>query len=295
MKVIEALKKKETLSFEFFPPKTEEQEKKLFEVIAQLKHFAPDYVAVTCGALGTTQEKTFFWIKTIKEKFDIEPVAHLTCVAANKESILLQVEEFIKIGVENILALRGDPPEGRDRFVPPLDGFHFAKDLAAFIKGVKPQICLGVAGYPEGHPESRNLREDVEYLKQKVEAGADYIVTQLFFDNNFYFDFVARCQKAGIKVPIIPGVIPITNYKVLSKITDICGAAIPDLLRSKLEKHKDDAKSVRQIGIEHAVAQCSELKSAGVPGLHFFVMNQAGPISEILKQLKSRRSSAKGG
>jgi methylenetetrahydrofolate reductase (NADPH) len=285
MKVIEALKKKKTLSFEFFPPKTKEQEEKLFSVISELKKFSPDYVSVTYGALGAARERTLFWVKEIREKFGLEPVAHLTCVAANRDSILQQVEELGNIGVENILALRGDPPEGMARFVPPLDGFHFAKELVAFIKKHYPQFCLGAAGYPEGHPESRDVKADVLYLKEKVDSGADYIVTQLFFDNAYYFYFIKRCEKAGISVPIIAGIMPITNYKLLQKMTKICGAAVPRELLTKLEKHKDDPNSVREIGIEQAVKQCSELKEAGVPGLHFFVMNQSGPITEILKQL----------
>lgn len=288
MKVIDALKKGEpTLSFEFFPPKTKEQEKKLFEVIFQLKKFNPDYVSVTYGALGTTREKTFFWVKEIKQRFGIESVAHLTCVAASRDDIRKQIDELEKMRVENILALRGDPPGGGTKFVPPPHGFHFAKELVSFIKKYRPQFCLGVAGYPEGHPEAPNLDTDIKHLKQKVEAGAEYIVTQLFFDNRYYFDFVERCRKAGITVPIVPGIMPITNYKLLRKMTEICGATIPEKLLSKLEKNKNDLEIVRKIGVEQAVSQCQELLRAEVPGLHFFVLNQSEPISQILGQLRS--------
>lgn len=286
MKVIETLEKdKQALSFEFFPPKTKEQEEKLFEVIAELKKLNPDYVAVTCGALGTTQEKTFFWVDQFKNKLNMEPVAHLTCVGDGKEGIFGKLREFEGNGIENILALRGDPPTGQEKITPPMDGFRHASELVAFIKKNKPNFCIGVAGYPEKHPEAKSLKQDIEHLKRKVDAGADYIVTQLFFDNNSYFNFVEACHKAGIKGPIVPGIMPITNYKLLKKMTQICGASIPQLLLSKLEKHKHDPKSIKEIGVEQAVKQCAELKKGKVPGLHFFVMNQAGPITEILKHL----------
>jgi len=286
MKVIDSLKKGEpTLSFEFFPPKTKEQEAHLFEVIGQLKKFNPDFASVTCGAMGTTREKTSYWVKALKEKFQIEPVEHLTCVAATKEVILKQLEAMHSFGISNILALRGDPPEGEEKFVAPENGFRYAKELVAFIKSHRFDFCLGVAGYPEGHRESSSIDQDIQYLKEKVDAGAEYIITQLFFDNRFFFDFLERCLKAGINVPIIPGIMPITSYKQVKKMTEICGATIPDKLLEKLEKFGDDKQSVAKLGIEQAVSQCQELLDAEVPGLHFFVMNQAGPISAILQQL----------
>ena len=290
MKVIEALQKgRPTLSFEFFPPKTREQEGHLFTVLGELKGLNPDFASVTYGALGTTREKTFYWVKEIKERFQIEPVAHLTCVAANRESIRQQLEELATMKIENILALRGDPPEGEERFIPPAEGFAYARDLVAFIKSRKPGFCLGVAGYPEGHREAPSLDRDTEYLKEKVGAGADYVITQLFFDNRFFFDFLARCDKAGIRVPIIPGIMPITSLKQLKKMTDICGATIPEKLMERMEKASADKKAIVQLGIEQAVSQCQELLEAEVPGLHFFVMNQSGPILGILSELRSFR------
>ncbi|MEA3493770.1 MAG: methylenetetrahydrofolate reductase [NAD(P)H] [Candidatus Margulisiibacteriota bacterium] len=283
MKVADALKKGEpTLSFEFFPPKNEKQEENLYAVLAQLKEFKPDFVSVTYGALGTTREKTFRWVKDIKTKYQIEPVAHLTCVAADKESILAQINELAKMGVENILALRGDPPEGEKDFKSPVGGFKYAKDLMLFIKKRMPQFCLGGAGFPEGHKGSKSLEKDVRHLKEKVDAGAEYIITQLFFDNRFYFDFVERCKKNGINVPIIPGIMPITSLKQVKKMTEMCGASIPQKLLEKIGNSED----VETVGVEHAVSQCRELLEAGVPGLHFFVMNKSGPISKILNQLK---------
>ena len=279
MKVTEAFQKPSpALSFEFFPPKTPEQERLLFEVIGKLKAFRPDFVSVTYGAMGKTREKTFFWVKEIKDKFGIEPVAHLTCVAATKDDIARQIDELAKMGVENILALRGDPPEGTRDFAPPADGFKYAKELIGFIKNKKPGICLGAAGFPES-------RQSIDHLKQKVAAGAEYIITQLFFDNKFYFDFVARCRQAGITVPILPGLMPITSYHQIKKMTEVCGASIPPELLASLEARRDDPQAIIDLGAEQTACQARQLLAADVPGLHFFVMNQAEPISAILKQL----------
>lgn len=288
MKVTEALKKKRpTISFEFFPPRTEEQEKHLFQVIAELKSFRPDFVSVTYGAMGTTREKTFFWAKEIKQHYQLEPVAHLTCVAATKDDISAQVGQLVDLGIENILALRGDPPVGHEIFVPPANGFHHASDLVAHIKQLFPALSLGVAGYPEGHPESTDPEQEISHLKAKIAAGATYIITQLFFDTNHYFSFVDRCHRAGIFVPIIPGIMPITNLVQIKKFTEVCGATLPTPLLSALEKHQANPTAIIQIGVEQAVKQCRELNQAGVPGLHFFVLNQSGPISLILNQLKN--------
>lgn len=278
MKVTETFKKAApALSFEFFPPKTPEQEAHLFDVIGQLKKFNPDFVSVTYGAMGTTREKSFFWVKEIKQRFKIEPVAHLTCVAAAKDDIARQIEELEKMGVQNILALRGDPPEGQSDFVPPADGFKYAKELIGFIKAKKPGFCLGAAGFPEGR--------SIEFLKQKIDAGAEYIITQLFFDNKFYFAFVSNCRAAGIDVPIIPGLMPITSYHQIKKMTKVCGATIPQELLAGLESKKDDPQAILEIGSAQTLCQARQLIAAEVPGLHFFVMNQAEPVATILKQL----------
>lgn len=287
MKVTDALKNNPaTLSFEFFPPKTPEQGKRLFEVIAVLKKFNPDFVSVTYGAMGTTRGKTFFWVEEIKKEYGIEPVAHLTCVAATRPDIKAQIEQLEKLGVENILALRGDPPKGEKDFTPPAEGFHFARELIAFIKKEKPFFCLGAAGFPEKHRDSPDVDTDTKYLKEKVEAGAEYIITQLFFENRHFFDFRQRCAKAEITVPILPGIMPIASFKQITRITDMCGATIPGGLFEKLKKHQDDAKAIQEISIEQTVNQCRELLKAGVPGLHFFVLNQAEPVSTILSELR---------
>ncbi|MDI6731817.1 MAG: methylenetetrahydrofolate reductase [NAD(P)H] [Candidatus Margulisbacteria bacterium] len=283
MKVIDLLNSgKQTLSFEFFPPKTLEQEEHLFAVINQLKAFSPDYVSVTYGALGANQEKSFQWVGRLKNEFKIEPVAHLTCVGDDREGIRRKLKDLEEIGVGNILALRGDPPAGEIKFSSPPNGFKHASELVDFIKREMPEVCIGVAGYPEKHPEAKSIDEDIMNLKTKVDAGADYIVTQLFFDNQKYFAFVDKCRKAGITVPIVPGIMPIISYKSIFKMTQTCGANLPSDLLAKLEKHKDNRVAIQAIGVEQAVNQCRELRLQKVPGMHFFVMNQAGQISRIL-------------
>ncbi len=286
MKVIEALKKETpALSFEFFPPKTPEQETNLFDVISELKQFQPDFASITYGAMGTTRERTFFWAEKIKREFGIEPVAHLTCIAATKASISRQLAEIRGMGIENILALRGDPPADQPNWQPPADGFHYASELIAFLKHQAPEFCLGAAGFPEGHPSTKSVSRDLEHLKRKAAAGAEYVITQLFFQNEDYFSYVDQCRQAGIAVPIVPGIMPVTSLKQIQRMTKVCGATVPKQLMQKLEKHQQDAASVEAIGIEQAVNQCRELLSSKVPGIHFFVMNQAGPIGKVLKAL----------
>ncbi|MFH1541929.1 MAG: methylenetetrahydrofolate reductase [NAD(P)H] [bacterium] len=287
MKVIEALQQGEpAISFEFFPPKTKAGEENLYLVLRELKKFQPDFVSVTCGALGSTHDKTFNWIKHIKGKAGFEPVAHLTCVNADQDDLLEKVVQLEALGVENILALRGDPPEGKKEFNVEEGCFQHARSLVSLIKGHSKNICVGVAGYPEGHIESVSLEQDIVFLKEKINAGADYIITQLFLDNRYFFDFQKRCQDAGITVPIIPGIMPVTSLKVIKKLTNMCGATIPEKLLKDLEKYNGEDEAIRTIGVEHAVSQCQELLEAGVPGLHFFVMNQSGPISRIIGRLR---------
>jgi methylenetetrahydrofolate reductase (NADPH) len=254
MKITEVLNKgKPTLSFEFFPPKTPEQEEQLLAVIGQLKTFNPDFVSVTYGAMGANREKAFFWAGEIKSKYGLEPVAHLTCVNASRDDIAARLDELEKLGVENILPLRGDPPLGTDRLPPTANGFKHATELIAFIKQRKPHFCLGAAAYPEKHPEAPSFAQDMEYLRMKVEAGAEFIITQLFFDNRLFSSFTQSCLKAGITTPILPGLMPITSLHQIQRLTGICGASIPPELMAKLEKHHEDPAAIKQIGIEYTV------------------------------------------
>ncbi|OGC35459.1 methylenetetrahydrofolate reductase [NAD(P)H] [candidate division WOR-1 bacterium RIFOXYB2_FULL_48_7] len=290
MKVTEAFKSgAPTLSFEFFPPKTPQQEEQLFEVIGQLKEFNPNFVSITYGALGTSRAKTFQWAKIIKSDFGLEPIAHLTCVAASRPGIAAQLKELTELGIENLLALRGDPPQNDPGFRPPADGFRYASELISFIKQQYPAFCVGAAGFPEKHPSSPDLAADIRHLKIKVALGAEFVITQLFFDNQDYFAFVDRCRQAGITVPIIPGVMPITGYKQIKKMTDIIGARIPAPLLEKIEKYQTEPETIKQLGVEQAINQCRGLLERGVPGLHFFVMNQSGPIAHILTALDLKR------
>lgn len=286
MKVIDALKdNKQTISFEFFPPKSEEQEKKLFEVIEKLKQLNPNFVSITCGALGTTKDKTIFWVKKIKQDFGLEPVAHLTCVAETRDSLEKYINELYSLGVRNILALRGDPPDGHQKFIPPVKGFRYASQLVEFIKQKQPDFCVGVAGYPEKHRESESVEKDLDYLKQKINAGAEYIISQLFFEPNMFFAFLERCEKSGINVPILPGIMIITSLKQITKLTQMCGASIPKELMERLNQHQDDPEAIKQIGIDEAVKLCKKLKERNIPGLHFFVMNQSEAITSVLQRL----------
>ncbi len=291
MKVVEAFKKnKPALSFEFFPPKTEEQEAHLFEVIAELKRYKPDFVSVTYGAMGNTRGKTIYWVGEIKKRFGIEPVAHLTCVNASRKEISEQIAQLKALGIENVLALRGDLPEGTQGFVAPEGGFKYASELVAFIKHEQPQLCLGAAVYPEGHPENRDLNIEVEYIALKEQSGAEFLITQLFFDNQVYYNLIEKCERAGIRVPIIPGIMPVGSYKSIVNMTVKSGTKLPEKLKENLERHKDDPKGIKEIGAEQAIKQCRELLRpeagrAAVKGLHFFVLNQVEPIATVLREV----------
>jgi len=208
-------------------------------------------------------------------------------VAADRHTMKEQLQRFVSIGINNILALRGDPPQGDNEFKAPENGFKHASELVAFIKKHEPKFCVGVAGYPEKHIESPSNEDDIVHLKEKVDAGAEYIITQLFFDNRRFFAFRDRCREAGISVPIVPGLMPITSLQQIKKMTDICGASIPEELWRNLEKHQGEPDKVMKIGEEWTIKQCNELLADSVPALHFFVMNQAGPISAILAEIKS--------
>lgn len=292
MKVIDAINQGgPTLSFEFFPPKTSEQETNLFGVIKKLKTFSPDFVSITYGAMGTTRTNTFTWAERIKKEFKIEPIAHLTLISfAEEKNIEEQLQSLNKIGIENILALRGDPPPNLPNYwkTSPWKN-RYAGDLVKLIHSYAPDICLGVAGYPEKHPQATCLDEDILHLKQKIEAGAEYIISQLFFDNQHFFNFLAKCRANGINVPIIPGLMPITSLKQINKFTDTCGATLPSELLKKLDKFAQEPQAIAAIGQEQAIKQSQELLLAGVEGIHYFVMNQAEPISQILLALNFKK------
>jgi methylenetetrahydrofolate reductase (NADPH) len=275
------------ISFEFFPPKTEKAESQLQKALGKLRELQPSFVSVTYGAGGTTRERTVDLVCQIKNELGIEAMAHLTCVGARQEEIAEVLIRLEQGGIDNVLALRGDPPQGETQFVVTEGGFEYASELTAFIRE-QFQFCLGGACYPEGHVESPDREHDLAHLKSKVVAGSDFLVTQLFFDAQTYFDFVQRARALQIQVPIVPGIMPVTNVDQLERFTSMCGAAIPEELRQRLEKVRTDAEAVREVGIDHATKQCTALLEGGAPGIHFYTLNRSPSTRAIYTNLKER-------
>lgn len=286
MRITEILKSNRLIfSLEFFPPKTEEAMIQLFETLKAVKKLNPGYVSVTYGAGGGTRDRTIEIVKRAKREIGLESVAHLTCVGHSRHEIKNILDELQIAGIENVVALRGDPPKGETRFVPNPDGFSYASELTAFIRASYP-LCIAVAGYPEGHIEAPDKETDWNYLRQKVLAGADVIITQLFFDNQHFFSFEKRMHEKGVTAPIIPGIMPITNYNQIVRFTRTCGATIPDQLVRKLDPIQDNLEAVEQYGVEHAIRQCKELIAHGVPGVHFYTLNKSKATQEIIRSLR---------
>ncbi|KGQ21181.1 methylenetetrahydrofolate reductase [NAD(P)H] [Thermus filiformis] len=272
-------------SFEFFPPKTPEGEEALFRTIAELRPFRPAFVSITYGAGGSTREKTLEWAERIRQ-MGLTPLAHLTVVGSSRQELEALLQSLKERGIENVLALRGDPPKGSSRFVPHPEGFRYASEFVAFIRErFQDAFSLGGAAYPEGHPESESLEADLRHFKAKVEAGLDFAITQLFFNNAHYFGFLERARRAGIEIPILPGLMPVTSYAQLRRFTEVCGASIPGPLLSRLERHQDDPQAVLEIGVEHATKQAEELLRAGVAGIHFYTLNKSPATRMVLQRL----------
>jgi len=287
MKIKALLEKvRPSFSFEFFPPKDPEGFEALFTTIGQLESCQPTYISVTFGAGGSTRAQTIDLVGRIKNEIGLESMAHLTCVGSSQEELRSILDTLQEKGIQNILALRGDPPQGQDKFKKPENGFAYANELVEFIRK-HYDFCIGVAGYPEGHVECLDKKTDLDNLKRKVDAGADFIVTQLFFDNRFYFDFVERARNIGIKIPIIPGIMPILNVKQTRRFTKMCGSTIPDALMKQLESFQDEPETVRKIGIEHATLQCERLLQEEAPGIHFYTLNRSNATLKILESLRN--------
>jgi len=273
-------------SFEFFPPKRDEEWDRLFDTIANLNnHLHPSYVSVTYGAGGSTRSRTHDLVTRIQKSTGLTVVSHLTCVCSDKADTASILENYLEHGITNVLALRGDKPAGTETLAEAIRDFPHAVDLVRFIRKRFPAIGIGVAGFPEGHPETPNRLKEIEYLKEKVDAGADYIVTQLFFDNRDYFDFVERCRIAGIEVPVIPGIMPVTTKKGMIRMSELAlGARIPArLLKQVLEADNDG--EVAKIGIEWAAAQVEELIDRKVKGIHFYTLNLAEATMKIFETI----------
>ena len=273
-------------SFEFFPPKDEAGVDRLFETVARLQAYDPAYVSVTYGAGGSTRRLTVDLVKRIKREVGLEAMAHLTCVGATRSEIASVLDQLKEGGIDNVLALRGDPPKGETTFVKSSEGFGYASELTEFIRS-SYDFCLAGACYPEAHPESASADIDLQNIKRKVDAGAQVLVTQLFFDSKNYFSFVARARAAGITVPIIAGIMPITNVSQIKRFTAMCGASIQAPLLARLEAAGTDAAAVQAIGVEHATTQCRELIAGGAPGIHFYTLNRSPATVEVLDRLRS--------
>ena len=294
MRIKEILDSKRTISCEFFPPKTADGMDAVFRAVDRLQPFNPDFVSVTYGAGGSTRGFTEEIVTRIKSEARLEVMAHQTCVGQTQEEVHDSLARLEAAGIENVIALRGDLPQGDNVGAPSGGGFGHASDLIEHIKG---NFNFGVAAacYPEGHTESVDLDADMEHTKLRVSQGADFLITQLFYDNNHYFDFVERARKSGINVPILPGVLPILTASQVRRFTALCGAKIPPEVDSQLDKFGEDDDAVRDLGVEHATRQVRELWAAGVPGIHFYVLNRSYSVSKILANLDLEGHSAQPG
>jgi methylenetetrahydrofolate reductase (NADPH) len=277
-----------SISFEFFPPRSDDAAVQLEKTIGDLRSLEPAFVSVTWGAGGSTREKTIDIVSRIKRETGIEAMAHLTCAGASRDEIGSILGRLAAAGVTNVLALRGDPPKGQTSFVAVEGGFRYASELVEFIRsehGVG--LSLGSAAYPEKHPECGNPAVDLRNLKRKVDAGVDFLVTQLFFDNRHYWEFVERARSAGISVPIIPGIMPITNATQIERFTVSCGAVLPFKLAAELDRRREDPAAVLQLGVAHATSQCIDLLTGGAPGIHFYTLNRSHATRDIFLALRA--------
>jgi methylenetetrahydrofolate reductase (NADPH) len=275
-------------SFEFFPPKTDEGERNLRATLEDLRAFEPDFVSVTYGAGGTTRGRTVELTHWIKQDLGIEAMAHLSCVGSSREDLQEILDGMQRAGIENVLALRGDAPRGETEWRPHPGGLHYSTELASLIVEHYP-FSVGAACFPEVHPEAPDLAHDLRFLKAKVDAGASFLITQLFMDNELYFRFVDEARAVGIEVPILPGIMPITDVGQIKTITGMCGASLPPALLEALEWRADDRNAVLQLGVAYATLQCAELLARGAPGIHFYTLNRSPATRAILSALRLLR------
>jgi methylenetetrahydrofolate reductase (NADPH) len=273
------------VSFEFFPPKTDAGFQQLFQTIEELKPIQPSYVSVTYGAGGSTRQKTVELVERIQREARIRAMAHLTCVGHTADQIGGILDDIWNAGIRNVLALRGDPPQGQSQFIATEGGFAYANELVSFVCG-RHDFCIAAAGYPEGHPQCLNRTRDMEHLKRKVDNGANFVVTQLFFDNAEFYRFRDEARVMGIKVPIIAGIMPITNVSQIKRFISMCGAKIPHRLLTKLEAIESNGPdAVHQMGVDYAAMQCRDLLFNDVDGLHFYTLNKSKATVEVCQQL----------
>jgi methylenetetrahydrofolate reductase (NADPH) len=301
MRIAERLRhKRPVFSFEFFPPQTEKGEAALLRSLERLAPLQPDFVSVTYGAGGSTRARTQEIVARIKRDFGIEAMAHLTCVGATRDEIARVLDGLHAAGVENVLALRGDPPKGSDRFEATAGGFRWASELIEFV-AARGQFCIGAACYPEVHPEARSAADDLANTVRKVQAGAEFLITQLFFDNMRFFDYEEALRREGVGVPLLAGIMPVTNVAQIERFTKLCGATIPGALRRRLAETDDDAQEVFWTGVSYAAHQCRELlyppsndpfgrAPAGVAGIHFYTLNKSPATRAIFQILDLARA-----
>ena len=275
-------------SFEFFPPRSDEGERVLGIALESLRQLDPDFVSVTYGALGSSRTRTMGLTKWIKQELGIEAMAHLSCVGSTREELREILDDMQGAGIENILALRGDPPRGETEWRPHPEGLRYSTELAGLIAS-DYEFSIGGACFPEVHPEAPDLAHDLRFLKEKIDSGVSFLITQLFFDSELYFRFVDEARAAGIEVPILPGIMPITDLRQIKTITGMCGATIPPALHEALEWRSHDPDAVLQLGVAHATLQCAELLARGAPGIHFYTLNRSHATRAILSALKLLR------
>ena len=272
-------------SFEFFPPKTPQGERNLEAALAELVQLEPAFVSVTYGAGGSTREKTIEIVKRIADRYGLEAMAHFTCVGATVPEIRATLDEMRAAGIDNVLALRGDPPAGQEEWIATEGGLEYSRELVELISAGYP-FAIGAACFPETHIHAASPEEDLEHLVEKVHAGVDFLITTMFFDNRVYFDFLKKTRAAGITVPIIPGVMPITRAGQIRRMAEMSGASIPEGLARELAVRGEDEEAVRDFGVAYATLQCAELLAAGAPGIHFYTLNRSPATRAILSALR---------
>ena len=287
MRIDEILaERRPVFSLEFFPPKTDDGHANLRATLDTLRHDRPDYVSVTYGALGSTRDRTIDIVKWIKQDLGIEAMAHFTCVGATADELRATLTEIEAAGVENVLALRGDPPEGEAEWTQTDGGLLYSTELIELLRE-HFGFAVGAAAFPEVHPQAESSEADIRFLKAKQDAGASFLITQLFYDNEFYFEFVARAREAGVTVPIIPGIMPVTSVRNIKRITELCKSEIPDAFERELEARAEDSDAVHDLGIAYATLQCMDLLARGAPGIHFYTLNRSPATRAILAALRA--------
>lgn len=275
-------------SFEFFPPKTEEGERNLYAALGELRKLDPAFVSVTYGAGGSTRDKTIEIVRRIKHEYGLEAMAHFTCVNATVDELRATLDELVEVGIDNVLALRGDPPAGQEEWTKTDGGFEYSHELVSLIREDYP-FSIGAACFPETHIHATSPEDDLRHLKHKVDTGAQFLITQLFFDNDVYFDFVERARAIGIDVPIVPGIWPIINVAQIERVTELSKARLPDELRRELHAREEDPEAVAEFGVAYATLQCAELLAGGAPGVHFYTLNRSPATRAILSALRLTR------